>query len=482
MSKKLNSVEWLIELLLIFILVIGLVFRLIGISRNLSMWNDEGYVAIIARNLIQSGRFETPAGQTTGIYQFGLYGVTALSYLLFGVNEWSGRIVSVVVGMALVYLAYNLVGKLISKRVGLVTSFLLAFSQIQLAWSTQIRPYIWLELFTLVITFYLYQLIVSPWKQSKTYLVPALIFSLIASLFHGIGLENFVIVGGAFVYKAVKEKQLKYLYFIPILIIVCLLILYRSSTDGWSFVTRILFNFSFDPLHYRIFLTHNYLWLIFGAFVGFINLQKRNTELAVLLGGSILFIFAMAIFKINSNYVRYSLPAFPLMYVLFAECTVFIISKITQGRYLQVLLIMLVFGLLSYTGKFVFWPKYYYSINADMRENPIVDYKLAFSKIKDLIKDKDDVLVIDSWNDRVPLYLSGQKFVMTNYSTQSEVDSVFGEKFVRSLDEVKSEIASHKNGVVIVEDWQSFMSEDIKEYVQKPKIRIHRTRFAIQFQ
>ncbi|EKD42900.1 MAG: hypothetical protein ACD_72C00538G0001, partial [uncultured bacterium] len=93
------------------------------------------------------------------------------------------------------------------------------------------------------------------------------------------------------------------------------------------------------------------------------------------------------------------------MYLLFAEGVGSMVDRLTKKKYMRWVLILLVFAMLSLTGKFVFWPKYYYSINADVRENPIVDYKLAFSRIKDLIKDKHDVLVIDAWNDRVPWYL-----------------------------------------------------------------------------
>lgn len=102
-----------------------------------------------------------------------------------------------------------------------------------------------------------------------------------------------------------------------------------------------------------------------------------------------------------------------------------------------------------------------------MRENPIVDYKLAFANIKELISDKEDVLVIDAWNDRVPWYLPNQEYIMANVATPEGVDPMYGEKFVGTLDGIKNEISDHKSGVVIVEDWQSFMSDEIKEYVRK---------------
>ena len=454
--------------IVICLVIVGLIFRLKGISSNQSFWNDESHVAIMARGVLEYGRPITPAGYSTGIYQTILYYLTALSFKILGISEFAGRLPSVLAGAGLVMAGYFIAKKLFSLRTATIVAFLLTFSQIQLAWSTQLRPYIWLELFTLLISYFLYQYIKSPWKLLDKYFIYSVTVSLLSCLFHGTGILNLAIVGLIFMYKIIKYKKYVYISVLPLLIITGVWVVYRSMGGGWGFVHHVIFKIYFSPLHYRIFLTHNYLWLILGASIGFFTLYRRNKELAVLLGGSIVFIFAVAIFKINPNYVRYSLPAFPLMYILFAEGVVSVVEKITKKEYLRWLLIALTLALLGLRGKFIFWPKNYYSINADVRENPTVDYKLVFARIKDLLRDEEAAFVVDSWNDRVPWYLPGKEYIMVSYAnSDGEIDPVYGERFVGTLGGLKREITDHQSGVVIVEDWPSFMSEEIKDYVRK---------------
>jgi len=453
--------------LLIIILLLGFIFRIIGIQKNLSFWNDESQVALMSRGILDYGKPVTAIGVGGGIYQIALYYVTALSFKVFEVAEWAGRLPSVIASMGLIIMGFFAGKKMFNTKVAIVVSLLLSFSQIQLAWSTQLRPYIWLELFALLNIYYLYEYLKASRVVIDRNLVLAILISVVSLLFHGTGLLNILIIFLVFLYKIMSTRQYTYALLLPIFVFVGYFVIFNSFAGRWDDISRSLFHFYFSPLHYRIFLTHNYLWLVVGSFIGFVRLLRRNRELALLLGGSILLIFLVAIFKISPNYVRYSLPAFPLMYILFAEGVVSVADKITKKSYMKWLLIVLVFVLLSLTGKLVFWPKYYFSINADMRENPIADYKLAFSRIKDLLKDKKDTLVIDAWNDRVPWYLPGQEFVMTNYANPNGVDLTYGEKLSGTLDAIKGEIADHQRGVVIVEDWESLMSEDIKEYVRK---------------
>jgi len=445
----------------------GLFLRLSGTKFGLSYWNDESHTALFSRGiLLGGGGAVVDIGTGTGIYQVALYYTTAISFKLFGTSEFAGRFPSVLAGAILILLGYIIIRKILGFKEAIITSFLLAFSQIQLAWSTQLRPYVWLELFTLLVVYYLYKNIKSTDKLIDTNFGLAIVFSLVATLFHGTGLISFGIIFFVVIYKSIKGKRFRFLASVPLFSIVLIVLLY-GSYGNLNSVISILLSFRFSPLHYRIFLTHNYLWLIIGASVGFFALYKRNRELALLLGGSIVFIFAIAIFKINPNYVRYSLPAFPLLYVLFAEGVVSIIDKVSKKEYLRWTLVIFTFMLLSFTGKFSFRPQYYYSINADVRENPIVDYKLAFAKIQTLIKDKKEVILMDAWNDRVPWYLPGQEYIFLTKNGAGKADPVFGEKMIGTIAEFEVEKKSFPSGVVIVEDWQSQTPEDLKEHIRK---------------
>lgn len=436
-------------------------------SLNHSFWNDESHVALMARYIFERGTPVTDTGANGGLYQLALYYTTSLSFRIFGVSEWAGRLPSVLCWIALIVSGIYITKNVFKNKSWIIVGLLLSFSQIQLAWATQLRPYIWLELFTLWAVYLSYLSLKSKNKLIEKNLVYAGIISMLSVLFHGTGLLNIAIISTVFLYKIIKQRKYMFLITIPIIPIIGIFVILNSFQGGWGFVQKSLLQFHFSPLHYRIFLTHHYWWLILGTMVGAYLLYKKDKALSLLISGSVIFIFIMAIFKINPNYVRYSLPAFPLMYLLFSFGLTEGLSMVTKNVILYWSIVFLVFAYLAYIGKIIVVPKPYYSINADMRENPIVDYKLAFAKIKDLIKNKNNVLVIDAWNDRVPWYLPGQEYIMTNYATPEGIDPTYGERFVGTLEGVKKEISDHESGVVIVEDWQSFMSEDIKEYVRK---------------
>ncbi len=103
-----------------------------------------------------------------------------------------------------------------------------------------------------------------------------------------------------------------------------------------------------------------------------------------------------------------------------------------------------------------------------MRENPIVDYKYAYGRIREMIKDRDSLVVLDAWNDRVPWYLPGQKFVLlADPEKFGKIDPVFGEEVTNSVDKIISLQNEYKSGIAIVEDWESQTPEYLKEYIRK---------------
>ncbi len=453
---------------LLFLVVIGFLFRYQGISQQLSYWNDESHTALMARNILWYGT-TNPLWTITGIYQLALYYLTALAFKLGGITELAGRLPSVLAGTLLIAVVYWIAYQLFTcNRKAFIASFLVAFSQIQLAWSTQLRPYIWLELFTLVIVYYCYQSLKNRTRLIDKNLIISFFFTLIAALFHGTGLINLVLFGAIFSYKFIKLKKYHAISGIGFIIVLGLLLLSRSGVD----LRDVLFNFDFNLLHYRIFITHRYWWLFLGASLGTIFLWKKKSELAIILSGSVLIIFAIVIFKVSSQYVRYSLPGFPLLYLLFSSGIVDLADLVKKkpSPFFQktafILLIVLSLAWPIKHSKIMLWPRYYYSINADMRENPIVDYKLAFTKIKDLIKNNPNTIVMDAWNDRVPWYLPGREFVFLK-SEASRVGSGYGENLIGTIEQFEIEKIKYTSGVVIIEDWPSLTPPELQAHLRQ---------------
>lgn len=101
-----------------------------------------------------------------------------------------------------------------------------------------------------------------------------------------------------------------------------------------------------------------------------------------------------------------------------------------------------------------------------MRENPIVDYKKAFSKIKHIIKDPRNTIVMDAWNDRVPWFLQGQKYVFLDRNEDRMIDETFNITKIGSVNDYKAEKKKYPKGIVIVENWESRTHPSIQEEVR----------------
>ncbi len=455
-------------------LVAGFLFRYLGIVKNLSFWNDETHTAIFARGILWYGKPVTEIGAGTGLYQQPLYYITAFFFKIFGISEFSARLPSVIAGTLFIGIVYYITKKVVGRNEAYIASFLTAFSQMQLAWSTQLRPYIWLEIFTFLVMYLCYKSLRNKIAIIDKYLLMAVAFSFIALLFHGTGFINIVLVGTIILFKSFMNK--KYLYailLVPLAIVSFLIVYYSLSPINRSL--PYVWRFIFETLHYRVFLKANYSWLILGAFAGSLYLFVKNKLYFITLVFFTVTIFAFAIFKVNPYYVRYSLPAFPLLYELFAIGVVFISKLLTisiknnvwKNVISSTIIILILFLVTKQNDKIKFIPSYYYTINGDMRENPIVDYKKAFSVIGNLIKGKNNVIVMDAWNDRVPWYLPGQKFIFLIQHRPSNTDPLFGETMISTIQEYEREKSKYKSGVVLIENWESLTSPELQQHIQK---------------
>ncbi|QQG44105.1 MAG: glycosyltransferase family 39 protein [Candidatus Roizmanbacteria bacterium] len=458
---------------LILLLIGGFWFRYVGIVKNLSFWNDEIHTAIFSRGILWYGKPVTEIGTGTGLYQLPLYYITALSFKIFGISEFAARIPSVIAGTFLIAIVFFITKKIISTKEAYIASFLIAFSQIQLAWSTQLRPYIWIEIFTFIVMFLCYRNITNKVKIIDKSILIAILVALTASLFHGTGLINIFLVATTIFFKSIINRKYSYLILIIPFAVVSSFIFYFSLNKiilsmPWIWMIR------FDTLHYQVFLKANYSWLILGAAVGSAYLLFKNKLLFILLTAFVIIIFAFAIFKVNPYYVRYSLPAFPILYVLFSAgivLTAKILTFLVKNNFWKNIvfysaIILILFPVIKPNTKIKFIPSYYYTINGDMRENPIVDYKKAFLIIENLIKGKNSVIIMDAINDRTPWYLPKHKYIYLVKEPLFKIDPQFGEKTLSSIKEFEQEKTKYKRGVILIENWESQTSPDLQNHIR----------------
>jgi hypothetical protein len=130
---------------------------------------------------------------------------------------------------------------------------------------------------------------------------------------------------------------------------------------------------------------------------------------------------------------------------------------------LSLIVIFLGFYLPIKDEKIILTPKKYYSLNADMRENPIVNYKSAFSKIRKLIQGKEKTIFIgDAWYDRILWYLP----YVENYYWLMVSDSK-DERFINKISYFQEIKSQYDAGIVIVENWESMTPPELQEHIRK---------------
>ncbi len=135
---------------IIFILLLGLVLRII--SLNQSLWLDEATTAMAAKMSLTDlftkflpGDFHPP------LYYLIIKYWTAL----FGVSEISLRFPSVIFGLGAIYFTYLIGKKIFNTKVGLVSALLLSTSGLAIYYSQEARMYS-MAMFLVIVAVYLF--------------------------------------------------------------------------------------------------------------------------------------------------------------------------------------------------------------------------------------------------------------------------------------------------------------------------------------
>ena len=132
---------------LIFILILGLILRLINL--NQSLWLDE------AAQALESARPLRDQFSIIADFHPPLYHLLLHFWMILGASEIWIRIPSVVFGVGSIYLLYQIAQKLEYKKSSLISSFFLAVSPFAVWYSQEARPYELFAFLCLLSTYFL---------------------------------------------------------------------------------------------------------------------------------------------------------------------------------------------------------------------------------------------------------------------------------------------------------------------------------------
>jgi hypothetical protein len=121
-------------------------------------------------------------------------------------------------------------------------------------------------------------------------------------------------------------------------------------------------------------------------------------------------------------------------------------------------------------------PASFYSPNEDFAADiQIADYKTLFGKMQTRFPHMDSYIIFNDAIDSQLWYLPGRPPDATfvkDYTAglkydQSSIHPITHKPIYTSLKQFQEQVKRHPKGVIIVEDWQSMLPDEIKDYVKK---------------
>ena len=213
---------------------------------------------------------------------------------------------------------------------------------------------------------------------------------------------------------------------------------------------------------------------VFPAILGLLIL-KRNYIISIgILIYTFILIFSWTFIQYSHN-IRYLVPLFGIIFVFFGvfwgRAGEFISIKYkVKGAKLLPLIIILLFFISGY--KIVRSPQVYYSPNTDFYGDvQIANYKEMYRQIRIKIPQykNNDVVIFNDLIDAHRWYLPEK--TITSYFTKGTKQPVKhiieGGLVYGSLSDFKKQLNKYPKGILIVEDWESLLPEDIKQYAKK---------------
>jgi len=469
--------KYKLEFIALFLFLVGFIFRINGLWLNYSFWTDEASTARFARGVLETGLPKIP---TTGYMEnsyFITHYLTALSFKIFGINEFAGRMPEVIFGSFLILATYFFGKKLFNEFIGLGAAALITFSYIQIAWSRQARSYVILQFFYLLslLNFYLF---IKEKRRINLFLF--ILFAFLSVWTHTLGLIIFPFAG---LYLFYKKNTLKNLFKSKFFLVALFLFLLFLSF-GTNFLSAVKIVFQDKILNFKmsgVFISyyHSLFWrqyslITFLMMIALVILWiKKEKDIVVFLFLFLATYMFSISFLVGVPFEKYSLPVFPIMFIL-ASFSLWEISMrlMTKERKTIILFVFFILFIIANGNKFSLKPRRFYTLNFDMREIPEIDYKGVYQLIKGKSGGEiDEVALVDISHDIPAWYLGENKnfFIpRKDVSIEKKVNINSGAIFIHNLEEFKELLADYSKGfVVLVEHNFRFYPKGFVDFVRE---------------
>jgi hypothetical protein len=447
-----------IKYLIIILTIIGFILRIYNINTQ-SYWIDEGYTINAVIAILQNGY---PLLETGNFYGFSyltyLY-LTSFFVFIFGLNEFSTRIVSVIFGTLLIPLIFIFTKKITNEKVAIFAAFITTFFTILIAWSRQSRSYM-LAIFLFVLSLYFY------YNYIENYNIKNLIYCFIATVFaffsHPLTYSLvFIYIIHFLIHNLFEDINIKknitkffnkikqiitknYIIFLLLTIIAIFFIIYKQN-----FILNILQTNANYALGYYLFFKTEYFLLFYFAAVGL--LFTKSLRKSIFLALCFLIPFYFVSFHQKLFHFRYLLIAYPA-FIILASLSMYYLFSFFKNKIYKIIIVLII--IISLNPIMSYCPKTFYSLE---KQTPMPDFKLAY----EFIKNNEKEILISSYTPIAKIYYKDADYAidfslsgMSN--TNMRVSNEILKDRYRNIDLIKDknhflEIINNTQGYIVLD-------------------------------
>ncbi|MEK6855564.1 MAG: glycosyltransferase family 39 protein [Nanoarchaeota archaeon] len=376
-------------ILLSLIILFGVFLRLYSLG-NSPLWVDESISSETAKQILNTGvpRFESGMIDTRAF----VFHYIQSFFMIFGINEFSVRLVSVLFGILTIFFGYY-IGKEYSKSGGIIFALFLSVFYLEVFFSRQARMYQMFQLLFFLSIYFLYKS-----KENVKYLYWGLIILIVCYDTHiaGIVLAPFFLI-----YILVYNRNKWYLSFVPVFLLI------------WNFMpiaglsSNSVENTVSYASSYLAYLKNWYYLVVLFVLGGIWSFFKKKELTFLILTPSLLMLFG--VFSLETFALRYEyFFIFPL--VMYSS----LLIAFLYDKYGKIILIPLL--ILFIVPSNLFYPLNYVNIITPINYNyndasaPYTDYKNLPTDL--LLKLKSNTTLISFFSLDVKWYVKNPDFVI----------------------------------------------------------------------
>jgi len=405
---------------LIAIVVLGFVLRIWNLDY---LQGTDNFNILAAKALYQNGTFS---------YDRGIH-ITYMVYFLFkifGAELWVARIPMILMGLLSVFLIYIL-GKMFSKKTGIIASFLLAISPVAIEKSTFVREYSEIFMWSLVSLIILLKIYISEKDNKKLvkklFMASLIILSLIyfystitntATIRSVIAIPIFatpiLLFSRAYIEKRNKTLKFYCLLFIPGLVLFVFLVpwvvtFFHSGISYQPYWFKMFFDpFVSTPMQWFSFSSLSPLFIL-GIFMMPLLLKKDLTKILQVLFWLILLLFILKVPNVygylHSRYLYFVYPIFITLIAIALYSFLSIIKFYKNKLLVNLLIIFFIFS------NFLILSNTYHSSIHDLsvwKDSPPDERQPTASGSRNYFYDIFDILIANNFSNKYPLIIQGE--------------------------------------------------------------------------